>query len=140
MINKNLIHILTILEAIEKINIYTSKFDSEEEFYDSDDQLQFNAVLKLLSVIGEECNKIDSAVLNHYHLVNWRAIKDMRNRIVHDYRGIDPFLIFSIVKEELLILKSTLILVFGKLKHDLSSEDLKSIINSDYYKHLTYLL
>lgn len=40
---KNLIYLLTILEAIEKIWIYTRDFSDAEAFYLSDEQLHFNA-------------------------------------------------------------------------------------------------
>jgi uncharacterized protein with HEPN domain len=83
MINKNIIYVLTILESIEKIKIYTREFENADDFYNSEDQLQFNAVLKLLSVIGEESNKIESDLFKD-NSINWRNIKDMRNIIVHE--------------------------------------------------------
>ncbi|HMP28844.1 MAG TPA: DUF86 domain-containing protein [Saprospiraceae bacterium] len=140
MINKNLIYVLTILESIEKIKIYTIKFKDADEFYNSEDQLQFNAVLKLISVIGEESNKIESDFLQNNSKVNWRAIKDMRNRIVHDYRGIDQFIVFSIVKENLDAIKVELMNLFDHLKIELSNDDLNEILSSHYYRHLSYLL
>jgi len=139
MINKNIIYVLTILESIEKIKIYTREFENADDFYNSEDQLQFNAVLKLLSVIGEESNKIESDLFKD-NSINWRNIKDMRNRIVHEYRGVDPFIVFSIVNENLEELKIELIKMFKQLKIELSNEVLNEIIPSSYYRHLSYLV
>ena len=50
----NLIYIFTILEAIEKINIYTQEFNDDETFYHANNQKNFNAVVSL----GCNLNKI----------------------------------------------------------------------------------
>jgi uncharacterized protein with HEPN domain len=140
MMDKNIVFILTILESIEKIKIYTHHFNDADEFYSSDDQLQFNAVLKLLSVIGEECNKIDSGLMQDSEKIDWRAIKDMRNRIVHDYRGIDQHIVFSIVNENLDMLKIELIEIFKKISKSISMEELEEILQSEFYRHLHFLI
>ena len=41
---KNIIHLLTILESIEKIILYTLGFPNKTSFYESEDQVQYNAV------------------------------------------------------------------------------------------------
>jgi uncharacterized protein with HEPN domain len=55
--DKNLAYILTTLEAIEKINLYTKDFIDPEVFYEANDQLNFNATYNLLIVVGEESKK-----------------------------------------------------------------------------------
>ena len=102
--------------------------------------MQFNAVLKLLAVIGEECSKINDELIIGYESIHWRAIKDMRNRIVHDYRGVDAFIIYSILREVLHELKNALIQIFGIIKSEFFAKDLKEILSSDHYRHLSYLL
>ncbi len=52
--SKNMLYILTMLEAIEKVFIYSSGFVDEEEFYDANRQLNFNATVNLLIAIGED--------------------------------------------------------------------------------------
>lgn len=41
--SKNVLYILTMLEAIEKIFIYSADFEDEEKFYLANKQLNFNA-------------------------------------------------------------------------------------------------
>jgi len=41
----NLIYIFTILEAIEKINIYTREFKDDETFYFANDQMNLMQLL-----------------------------------------------------------------------------------------------
>ena len=57
--SKNVLYILTMLEAIEKIFIYSADFEDEEEFYFANKQLNFNASVNLLIAIGEENKKIN---------------------------------------------------------------------------------
>lgn len=55
--SKNVAFLLTMLEAIEKIAIYTKGIKSAEDLLAKDDQLVFNACQTLLMVIGEESKK-----------------------------------------------------------------------------------
>jgi uncharacterized protein with HEPN domain len=137
--NKNLLYIFTALEAIAKIEIYTNSFETALAFYESFEQLHFNAVLKLLEVIGEDTAKIETTILDKYPDIAWRAIKDMRNRIVHDYRGVDIDIVFSVVKEELPVIKTAFIEIFSALKSSIDKTDMSEILSSKYYKHLNYL-
>ncbi len=56
--DKNLIHFFTILEAIEKINFYTENFQDDEDFYFANKQMNFNAVVNLLSAYTQKKSTI----------------------------------------------------------------------------------
>jgi len=135
--DKNLIYILTILEAIEKIYIYTEDFSNAHNFWKEKDQLYFNASSNLLLTIGEEAKKIDTKLKDEFSEIQWKAIFDLRNRLAHDYRGSDPDILWQIINTELDILKKTLMKMINFI--DYEDEMLLSAINSDYYKHLKYL-
>lgn len=135
---KNITYVLTILEAIEKIYIYTRKIQTAEEFYNQNDQLEFNACQTLLLVIGEETKKIDENLKIEHPKIPWNLISGMRNRIAHDYRSIDPNITFDIVRNYLPPLKSELILMLEKIEFD--AEFLKRIVQTNYYRHLKYLV
>ncbi|NOX47186.1 MAG: hypothetical protein GXO89_09440 [Chlorobi bacterium] len=57
--DKNLVFVLTILEAIEKIYIYSKDYDNAHDFWQSNNQMNYNASTSLLIAIGEETKKID---------------------------------------------------------------------------------
>lgn len=135
--DKNLIFILTILEAIEKLQIYTKPFSNAQDFYFADDQLSFNASSNLLLAIGEEVGKIDETLKNEFENIQWKAIKELRNRLAHDYRGSDPDILWQIIKEELILLKQILVKMIDLIEYE--EEMLLSAIQSNYYKHLHYL-
>jgi len=79
--SRNMLYILTILEAIEKIFLYCDSFQNEEQFYYANKQLNFNATVNLLIAIGEENKKIDEK-LKQVDTVNWKSISAMRDKDV----------------------------------------------------------
>lgn len=134
--DKNLIYIFTILEAIEKLFIYTKNFQDDEEFYESENQLYFNAVTNLLIAIGEENKKIDEKIKKDYSF-SWNDISKMRDKISHNYRGISPYIVWDIIKSSLESYKNVLIEILPNIED--YEESLNEALNSGYYKHLCYL-
>lgn len=135
--SKNTIYLLTCLESIEKIYLYTNNINSPEELLEKDDQLIYNACLTLLLTLGEETNKIDSDLLAEFPQIPWQQIKGLRNRIVHDYRGLDPTIPFDVIKSHLGELRSALIAMIEKV--DYPQEKLNKVLQSNYFKHIRYL-
>ena len=135
--DKNLVYILTVLEAIEKLFIYSGNFDNAHGFWQHDNQINYNASTNLLIAIGEETKKIDDGLKNKFPKIQWKAISDLRNRLAHDYRGTDPDILWQIITEELIILKKALIktLSFVSFKNEM----LEEALNSKYYKNIQYL-
>ena len=134
--SKNMLYILTILEAIEKIFIYSKGFKDEEEFYYANRQLNFNATVNLLIAIGEENKKIDKN-LKTSPLINWKNLSAMRDKISHDYRGVDESIVWSVIQDYLPKLKVALIEIIPKI--DNYSNYLEEALNSEYYEDLQYL-
>lgn len=134
--DKNLIYIFTILEAIEKVFIYTKNFQDDEEFYESENQLYFNAVTNLLIAIGEENKKIDEKIKNDYFF-SWNDISKMRDKISHNYRGISPYIVWDIIKNSLENYRNILVKILPNIED--YEKSLDEAIKSNYYKHLEYL-
>ena len=135
--NKNILHLLTVLESIEKITLYTNDFSDKQSFYDSDDQVQYNAVCHLLLAIGEETLKLDNQLKEEIAFIAWDQISGLRNRIAHDYRGIDPEVVFQIAKYELLPLKDACMSILRLMQ--VTKKELKELTDNAWYKHLRYL-
>ena len=134
--SKNLTYILTILEAIEKISYYSKEFKDEEEFYFANKQLNFNATVNLLIAIGEENKKIDDN-LKTSDTINWKNISAMRDKISHNYRGIDESMVWDIIQNYLPILKTLLIEMLPKIEN--YQTYIKEALKSQYYEDLVYL-
>jgi uncharacterized protein with HEPN domain len=131
------LYILTILESIEKINIYAQPYKSAEEIFESNDQLSYNAVCHLLLAIGEESKKIEDTVKEEIAIVSWDVVAGLRNRLAHDYRGIDPNLVYHIVTNELEPFKQACISLLKIVS--IQKSDLKKLVKTFWYRHLGYL-
>jgi uncharacterized protein with HEPN domain len=60
-----------------------------------------HAVIYALVVVGETLGKLSAEVRNLAPEVPWRAIKDMRNRLVHGYWTVDPTIVARVVEHDL---------------------------------------
>ena len=131
----DLLHLLTLLESLEKILVFSREADDAESFYRLNDQLNFNAVLNLLAHVGETSDKLSDDFLQMTPTTNWKKIKGLRNRIVHDYLGLDTLKVFLVVHDEVPVLLNELYANTQKRIADgtLAREELQVAIESDYY-------
>ena len=54
-----------------------------------------------LSQMGELANQVDKAFADAHPSIPWRHIYGLRNRIVHDYEGVNLQLIWEIIHDDL---------------------------------------
>lgn len=134
--DKNVLYIVSAISAIEKINIYANNFNTPAAFLEANNQMNFNATVTLLVAIAEETKKTDKQLLQTQPNILWENIADMRNILAHDYRGIDPEIVFDVVTKELLALK---IAFLEMLKH-LPQDVLKATLATKQYQHLQRII
>ena len=91
--------------AVEKMIGYAEKVLSYckdltyEEF--SNNSLVVDASVFNLSQIGELTGKIDVYYKQEHPEIPWREMYGLRNRVVHDYEGVNLQLVWEIIKEDL---------------------------------------
>ncbi|MEL6588815.1 MAG: HepT-like ribonuclease domain-containing protein [Bacteroidota bacterium] len=134
---KNLTYILTALEAIEKCFIYSQEFEDSDQFFAHSEQMNFNACQILLLTIGEESKKIDDALKGEFAEIPWHLIAALRNRIAHDYRSIDPYISFDIIRNYLPDLKQALIKMVDRVSFEEAL--MVKILRTPFYKNIRYL-
>jgi uncharacterized protein with HEPN domain len=54
-----------------------------------------------LSQMGELVAALDKSILTKYDKIPWSALKSIRNRIVHDYEGVQYKIIWNIIQNEI---------------------------------------
>ena len=84
-----------IRTSIEKIQRYTAGLD-EASFLA--DEKTTDAVVRNLEIIGEAAKQIPAEFRNQHSAIPWTQIAGLRNRIVHDYAGIDLKLVWNILQ------------------------------------------
>lgn len=103
-----------MLEAVVKIQNYTLGM-SFQGFLD--DEKTIDATIRNFEVIGEAANRVDQDFKSEHPEIEWRRLRGFRNRIIHDYFGIDYEIVWSIIKsdlEELRIFLSDIIQAYRK--------------------------
>lgn len=68
----------------------------------------------------------------------WTNIVGMRNIFSHNYRGIDAELVWNTINSDLIQLKDVFIKIVKEL--DVDKTILGSILNSQFYRHIRYLI
>lgn len=81
-----------IIDSGNKILLYT-KGQTFDAFIN--DAKTIDAVIRNFEIIGEAANRLPEDFKDSHPEIDWHRIRGFRNRIVHDYFGID----FSIVWE-----------------------------------------
>ena len=66
------------------------------------------AFVRSLEVIGEAAKKIPSDIRKQYPQISWRDISGMRNKLIHEYFGVDYEVVWKTVKEEIPPLKTAI--------------------------------
>ena len=93
---------LLILEdiklAIQKIGRYTSQMDHDAFLRD---ELVIDGVARNLEIIGEAARQLPDDFRRTYPQIPWTQIAGLRNRIVHDYFGLDLEIIWEIIQHDL---------------------------------------
>lgn len=93
---------LLLLEDMQdsayKIKRYTSELSYEE--FISDDKT-VDAVVWNFEIIGEAANRLDQNFRDMHPDTEWSRIRGFRNRVVHEYFGIDYRIVWTIIESYL---------------------------------------
>lgn len=99
----NLLALLTIKEAMEKIERYNSDISNWEDL--KDDIETFDACLMNFVIIGESVLRLDMNFIEFHPQIEWHKIRGFRNLIAHDYFGIDVEEVWDIIQNKIPRLK-----------------------------------
>ena len=87
-----------MLDMARKACERVSELDRDEYEFDEDVQL---ALTHLVQVIGEATRHVSAEGQLDLPAIPWREIIGMRNRIVHDYLGVDEDVVWEVVSGDL---------------------------------------
>lgn len=102
-----------IWESIEKIERYTTGITQDN--FQSDEKTT-DAVVRNLEIIGEAASRLPADFTDQHSEIEWVKIIGLRNRVVHEYFGVDLQLIWQILKKDLPGLKESLMNIRSELK------------------------
>jgi uncharacterized protein with HEPN domain len=82
-----------MIDSGQKIMSYTDGLTFEQFISDSK---TIDAVIRNFEIIGEAANRLPEEFKDDHPEVEWHRIRGFRNRIVHDYSGIDYDIVWQI--------------------------------------------
>lgn len=96
------LYIEDIKTAIRKIEEYTKEMSLENFIKD---EKTLDAVIRNISIIGEAAKNIPKEIKSKHPEIAWNDIVGMRNKIIHEYFGIDEDVLWKTIKEDIPALK-----------------------------------
>lgn len=101
-----------ILEAIHDIREFTAGMNLEGFLKD---KKTINAVVRCLEIIGEAANKIPPAVQSKYSEAAWPEIIGMRNKLIHEYFGVDLGIVWQTIHDDLEPFEKVILVISAEL-------------------------
>lgn len=96
------IYVRHILDSIALIEKYTNGVN-ETDFFEQ--TLVQDGVIRQLEIIGEASNHVSKDIKNTYPEIPWADIIGMRNKLIHDYLGVDTEKVWMTIQEDIPYLK-----------------------------------
>jgi uncharacterized protein with HEPN domain len=91
-----------INEAIERIEVYVKDLTFEEF---SKNMLVIDAVVRNFEIIGEATKHIPAEIKTDNPLIKWKEMAGMRDKLAHEYFGVNIEILWKTAKNRLPTLK-----------------------------------
>ena len=97
-----------VQDIVTSLKFIFSYLGNKTEFEFLNDLMLQDAIIRRFEIIGEAATKISDDIKNKNPNVKWRLMKEMRNKLIHEYFGVSPITIYSTIKMDLPLLMEQL--------------------------------
>jgi uncharacterized protein with HEPN domain len=89
-------YVQDIVEAMDKAMNFVEGMSFDE--FTQDDKTVF-AVVRTLEIIGEAIKNIPDEIRKDYPEIPWKGMAGMRDKVIHEYFGVNLKLVWKTIKE-----------------------------------------
>jgi len=91
-------YIQDILEVLGEVEDFTTGMQFDDFVKD---KKTINAVVRSLEVIGEATKRIPDSFREKYPKIPWKRMAGMRDKLIHEYFGIDLEIVWEVINSDL---------------------------------------
>jgi uncharacterized protein with HEPN domain len=103
-VNNDRLYLEHIRDALQDIGGYSSA--GRDAFFR--DRMRQDAILRKLEVIGQAVKNLSDDAKSRQPHIPWKQIAGMRDKVIHDYFGVNLEIVWAVVENELPKLKSAI--------------------------------
>jgi len=97
----DLAYIEHLLLSISKIEAFTSGLKRSD--FEQNEMVQ-DAVIRNIEIIGEVSKRVSADFKTTYFDIPWREMAGMRDKLIHDYLGVDLDVVWKTIKTDIPLL------------------------------------
>lgn len=101
----DLVYVNHIMDSIKDIEEFVSGADNKK--FQEDKMLKY-AVVRCIEIIGEASKNFSTEFKKKHADIPWKEITGMRDKVIHDYGGVDYNLVWMVVQKDMPVLKKKL--------------------------------
>ena len=106
MIRDDKVYLAHIMDALQQIATYTAGMNKDSF---AENRLVQDGVIRQFEIIGEATKNLSAAFKEQHSSLPWKDLAGFRDKLIHQYFGVDLSLVWRSVEDDVPMLKNELL-------------------------------